>query len=754
MLRTESESSSPIDGAAEAQQDADVYHPESEHFDQLVVRARAGEDPEDLAAELWDLMTNGERLDLLTGDLDFWPGMRTLVDGEYRRRTYSMASVPRLGVPGLQFADGPRGCVIGVATSFPVPMARGATWDLELEERIGAAIGEEVRERGGNLFGGVCVNLPRHPAWGRAQETYSDQPLLLGAFGAASVRGVKRNVMACVKHFALNSMENARFSVDVRVDESTMHEDYLPHFRQAIEAGAESVMSSYNSVNGEWMGHNGALLTSVLRDDWGFGGFVVPDWVWGIRDGAASLQAGVDVEAPFRQVRDERLSSALDTGEISWAMVRRSGVRVLRSLVRYYAVRIVDEPAGSVCSPSHVALAREAASRAVVLLKNDPVGERPVLPLQESELGRVSVVGRLADAANTGDEGSSRVQAPYTVSVREGLSDLLTATDVIAAADDSVQAAVDSARTADAAVVVVGYDHEDEGEYVQGSVATRPEFLAQYSAPRDDAELADSRAVLAEMSRGKSITGRDAVGGDRADLHLRPTDVEMINAVAAANPRTVVVIIGASAILMEDWIQQVPAVVMGWYSGMEGGRGIADVLVGAVNPSGRMPYPIPASENDLPHFDMHADRIDYDRWWGHRLLQHTGRDALFPLGFGLSYTEYQLTEGDVSTIDSEAHEALGHARVRNLGDRDGLHVVQVYGARLEGERVGERELLGFAIATVPAGAEVDVDITLSLRPLGRWNPHSRQIVVDGGPVLIEFSSYWGDPASVTSEVRL
>src|SRR5665648_856085 len=199
-----------------------------------------------------------------------------------------MGAVARLGIPGLQFVDGPRGGVVGRSTAFPVSMARGATWDVDLEERVGRAIGAELRAQGGNFFGGVCINLPRHPAWGRVQETYGEDPVLLGGMGAALVRGTTPHAMACVKHYALNSMENARFSVDVNIDEATLHEYFLPHFRQAVDAGAAAVMSAYNSVDGEWAGQNPMLLTTVLRDDWGFTGTVITDFIWGMRDGTVA----------------------------------------------------------------------------------------------------------------------------------------------------------------------------------------------------------------------------------------------------------------------------------------------------------------------------------------------------------------------------------------------------------------------------------------------------------------------------------
>ena len=204
-------------------------------FEDAAAAVASGADPRKEAASLVALMTHEERMWCLDGDLPFWAGLGDLGTGGYHRRPFPAARVERLGIPGFSFSDGPRGVVIGPATCFPVSMARGATWDVDLEERIGDAIGRELRAVGADLYGGVCVNVLRHPAWGRAQETYGEDPHHVGEMGAALARGVQRHAMACVKHFACNSMENARFKVDVAVDEVALHEVYLPHFRRIVD---------------------------------------------------------------------------------------------------------------------------------------------------------------------------------------------------------------------------------------------------------------------------------------------------------------------------------------------------------------------------------------------------------------------------------------------------------------------------------------------------------------------------------------
>ncbi len=695
-------------------------------FDRAVDAVRAGAAPGDEARALLARCTQEERLRLLDGDEPFWPGMPDMMGVGYNLEPIVAGALPRLGIPGIRFSDGPRGAVIGRSTAFPVPMARGATWDPALEERVGEAIGAEIRAQGGNFFGGVCVNLLRHPAWGRAQETYGEEPLLLGAMGAALARGAQQHVMACVKHFACNSMENARFSVDVRVDEATLHEVYLPHFRMVVEAGVASVMSAYNSVNGEWCGQNSTLLTDVLRDEWGFAGFVVSDFVWGLRDPVGSLAAGLDVEMPFAQQRARALPDALAAGAASWADVDRAAERILATQLRFAAAVPADPPPRDVVAcDEHRALARTVAARSMVLLRNESVAGTPVLPLA-ADVRRIAVVGPLADVPNTGDHGSSDVRAPYVVTPLAGLRAALPDTRIVSADGTDVPAAVHAATGADAAVVVVGYTARDEGEYV-GSF--NPD-LAKLYPPADDP------GALPELARVWDA-GPQLVGGDRDSLRLHAADEELIRAVAAANPRTVVVVMAGAAVTMEQWRHDVPAVLLAWYPGMEGGAALADVLLGSAEPGGRLPFVVPRDEADLPAFDKNATGVTYDRWYGQRKLDRDGVAPAYPLGFGMSYTRFAVAAAAVS-VDRAAGVLHVSATVENTGDRPGGHVVQVYGHRTA------RLLLGFARVELAARESGEVRLDIPLERLSTREGRGVWVVAPG-EVRIEVASYAGDP---------
>lgn len=681
-------------------------------FEDLAGQVRTGAiDAEAAAAQLLADLDGDELLWLLDGDQPVWSGARAMLRA-YNTEPVVAGAIPRLGIPGIRFTDGPRGVVVGSATAFPAAVARAATFDPDLERRIGAAIGGEARALGANLFAGVCVNLLRHPGWGRAQESYGEDPLLLGTMGAALTAGARPYVMVCVKHFACNSIEDSRFRVDVLVDEATLHEVYLPHFRQVVDAGADCVMSAYNAVNGEWCGQHRTLLTDVLREEWGFGGFVMTDFVFGLRDPVLSVAAGQDLEMPFRQQRAAALPAALRDGRLGWELVRAAGTRLLAGQLRYAARVGPRPPADVVACDAHRALAREAAAQACVLLRNDPVDGMPVLPL-DPEPRTLAVLGPLADRPNLGDHGSSQVRPPVTVSVLAGLREALGADRVRTAAGDTPEAAADAARRCDAAVVVLGLTERDEGEAM---VALDADSVRLMGPPVDRLPVARAASRLLRLvGRGR---GR-AAGGDRRDLRLHPGDVALVRAVAAANPRTVVVLIGGSAVLMEEWRRQVPAILLAWYPGMEGGRAVADVLLGRAEPGGRLPFAIPVDAGHLPRWDPDARVVTYDRWWGQRLLDRDRRAVAFPFGFGLGYSHFRI---DALHGDESDGRVTATVDVTNTGPRRGSTVVQLYAYDASPAAPAEsrvRQLVGFAGVTADPGERRSLDVTLSRSPARR-----------------------------------
>lgn len=628
--------------------------------------------------------------------------------------------IERLGVPALWFTDGPRGVARGQSTCFPCTMARGASFDTGLERRIGEAMAIEVRAQGCNLSGAVCINLLRHPAWGRAQETYGEDPVHLGAMGAALGQGLQvHNVIATVKHFALNSMENARFKIDVEIDDRALHEVYLPHFKAVIDAGVMSVMSAYNKLNGEYCGQNFHLLTTILRSEWGFTGFVHSDWVLGVYKpyGAA---AGLDIENPEPVVFGERLLAAVEAGSVAPGTVDTACRRILTTLYTVLAAEdpLPDYPESLVSSPAHDALALEAAEKSAVLLTNDGV-----LPLDPARLGRLAVLGRLATLVNTGDNGSSRVRPRQVVTPLDGL---IAASGVnrFATGDESdLTAAGAACADADAVLVVVGLTAEEEGEYIPGGITLGQE--EQFELPPElDPQIA---AAMAETRKRRPR----AIGGDRTDLALPADQLALIETAIASGRPVIVWIIAGSAITVEGWHDRVSAIVQGFYAGQQGGTAMARLLTGQVSPSGRLPFTVAADPAHYPHFDRDARHIRYDHWHGYARLARDRVRARFPFGHGLSFVRFDTR---LLRVVRTGDRLVAHVAVTNHGTMPADHVVLLWAeAPGQVQPCWPRKLAGFARAEALApGATRIVDIDIPLERL-RWrDPATRQWHLEPG----------------------
>jgi beta-glucosidase len=672
------------------------------------------------AHELLAQLTLDEKIEMMDGDVPFWSGLTAMMGGEYGDHTWHAGVISRLGIPGIRFADGPRGVVLEGATTFPVSMARGAAWDVALEERIGDVIGRELRALGGNLFGGVCINLLRHPAWGRAQETYGEDPYHLGELGAALIRGVQRHAMACAKHYALNSVENARFKVDVRISPRALHEIYLSHFKRVVDEGVAAVMSAYNSLNGEWCGQNKTLLTDILKKQWGFEGYVLTDFIFGLRDAKKAILAGQDLEMPFQMHYHKDLKRLVENGEVPLERVDDAVLRLLRQQLRLARPGPYDS--ALVGSESHRALAREAAQKSIVLLQN----EGHLLPLQD--LKKIAVIGRLADTPNTGDGGSSDTRPAYVVTPLAGIQAALKGqADVLHDDGSDLERAKATAQAADAVVLVVGYTHEDEGEYIGPDMMR--ELASLFPAPSSE-EAPIAQGFVHSMS-GQQV-GAFPPGGDRDQLTLHPEDEDLIQAIAAVNPHTIVAVMGGSAVVMEAWRAHVPAILMLWYPGMEGGHALADILLGRANPSGKLPFVIPKRAQDLPFFDKEAAEIEYDLWHGYRKLERDRNTPAFPFGFGLSYTSYRYANLKLARSQLGPSETLKVSLdVSNTGARTGEEVVQLYVSAI-GSAVerAPKELKAFTRIALQPGETKTVQLGVPISRLAYYDESQSDFVVE------------------------
>jgi len=634
----------------------------------------------------------------------------------------------RLGIPSTIFLDGPRGVSLHKgATAFPVTMARGASWDIDLEERIGEAMAEEIRALKANYSGAVCMNLLRHPAWGRAQETYGEDPHHVGEMACALVTGIqKHNVQACVKHFAANSMENNRFGGSMNMDERTLHEVYLPHFKKVIEHGAASVMSAYNKLNGEYCGENKMLLTDILRKDWGFKGYVTSDWMNGLYDTQKGIEAGMNIEMPsgnFYSVK--KVKKLLADGKIKEQQINDLILPVLRTKLLFASKKDVqDYPKNLVGCQKHIDLAREAAEKSAVLLKND----NNFLPLDKNKVKRIAVIGSLAEIKQTGDHGSSRVFPKYIVSPLQGITNYLTGVvgdntnngiEILTAPVDDSAAVKKICTGADAVIVVAGTTYKDEGEYI-GNGKIR------------DKQNPDKGNFMTR-------TGILGLGGDRKYLHLHQPDVDVIHLASSVNKNVAVVLVAGSAITVEEWHQEVPAILQTFYNGMEGGTALARILFGDVNPSGKLPFTVPKLESDLPPFNSFADTAHYGYYHGYTLFDKvvgadTNHEPRYSFGFGLSYTQFEISDLKTWQVSETCHVSIS---VKNTGARAGAEVVQAYVGSPDSKVDRPEKLLhAFKKVFLQPGEERVVEMQIPVKDLGYYNPATKQWTVEKGTYTI------------------
>ncbi|MHA1684108.1 MAG: glycoside hydrolase family 3 C-terminal domain-containing protein [Promethearchaeota archaeon] len=659
-------------------------------------------------------MTIDEKIEQMNGDWAMPSGLFKMI--RYCNPPIPAGAVKRLGIPPFRFTDGPRGIVTGHSTCFPVPMARGATWDVELEERVGGAIGIEARAQGATFFGGVCINILRHPAWGRAQETYSEDPYHLGELGAALVRGVQRhNVMACAKHYALNSMENSRFKVDVSLDERTLREIYLPHFKRCIDTGVASVMGAYNKFRGDQSCESKHLLTTILKDDWKFDGFVITDFLMGVRDGGKGIAAGLDVEMPLKwKMKARKVKKAIKKGTISEEMLDEANRRILRKKFQFLAKEdVMEYGMDLVAREEHVNLALEVAQKSIVLLKND--GD--LLPLKLKVEGgiKIAIFGKLANYPNIGDHGSSWVRPPRVITPLQGLKDAIgNKGTIIYAKGKNIKKCQEIARSTDISIIIAGYTHGEEGEYL--------------------------------------ITK----GGDRKSIRLPTRDVKLINAISKTTSKCIVVIEGGSATIINEWMKNVPAIIMAWYPGMAGGAAIAQILLGEVNPSGKLPCTIPASEDHLPFFKRSVKRITYEYHHGYRLLDRSNIKPDFAFGYGLSYTTFRYSNLKLANPEIDGGGKINASvDVENTGRRAGEEIVQLYvSCKKSSVDRAVKDLKAFKRIALAPGEKKTTTLEVDASQLAYFDEGSGKWVVEPGEyeILVGPSSLANDLLSTKLNV--
>lgn len=635
----------------------------------------------------------------------------SLTSGESFWRTKAVGDIP-----SVMLTDGPHGLRkqreggdhLGIgdsvpATCFPPAVALGSSWDVELVERVGTALGVESSIEDVAVLLGPGINIKRSPLCGRNFEYLSEDPIVSGVLGAALVRGIQsQGVGASLKHFAANNQEDDRMRSSSDVDPRPLREIYLRGFQRVVEdAQPHTVMCSYNRINGVFASENRWLLTDVLRDEWGFQGLVVSDW-GAVSDRVAALRAGLDLEMPGNAgLSDAAVVAAVGDGSLDESVLDASAARVAELATRWADTERVEGPLDV---DAHHALAREAAGRSIVLLKNDvPASDdRPLLPLAADR--SIAVIGAFAEKPRYQGAGSSMIRPTR-------LDDALTAIRAVAR----------------------------DVAYAPGFSLAAEVDADESSRLRDEAVAAASTADVAVIFAG--LPARlESEGYDRDDIDLPADQLAVIDAVVAANPRTVVVLSNGGVVTL-PFSRTVPAIVEGWLLGQAGGSATADVLFGAVNPSGKLTETVPLRLEDTPAFLNFPGEEGHVRYGeglfvGYRWYDARRMEVEYPFGHGLSYTTFSY--GDASASVTASGDIEVRVTVTNTGERSGREVVQVY-TSLAGSHVQRppRELKGFGVIELEPGASGEVAVTVRREDLAYWDVRADRWVVEGGEYTIE-----------------
>jgi beta-glucosidase len=624
------------------------------------------------------------------------------------------------GIPGIVVADGPHGLRCQVtsadhlglaparpATCFPTAAALGSTWDVELVEEVGRAIGEEARALGVSVVLGPGLNLKRHPAGGRCFEYFSEDPLISGKLAAAMVRGIQsQDVGACIKHYAVNNHESHRLVVDAVVDERTLRELYLRGFEIAVtESDPWTVMCSYNRVNGTYASDHRELLTTILRDEWGFDGLVMSDW-GATNDRVAGVRAGLDLEMPGSHgAFDGEVLAAVADGSLLESEVDRCAARVVELLRRGRQ----EGPRPDPKHEEHHALARRAAAAGSVLLVNDGV-----LPLAPT--GTIAVIGAFATHPRYQGAGSSQVNPTRLDRALDLIRERVGADGTVTFAE--------------------GYDAR--------TGRSTPEQLAEALATARDADVA---VVFAGLP-----AAWESEGFDRTTLDLPDDHVRLIEALAAT-PTPVVVVLSNGGVVHLPWAERVEAVLECWLGGQAGAAGATDVLFGDAEPGGRLAESVPVHVAQLPadrNFPGRPRQVEYREslYVGYRFHDTAGVPARFPFGFGLSYTTFDWRDVEVT---GEGTDRAVRVTVENTGERPGSDVLQVYVRDPESTvHRPHQELRAFAKVHLAPGESTTVELTLDRRAFAVWDVAAHDWLVEAGRYDVVVARSSTDPVEVLS----
>ncbi|MDD4920778.1 MAG: glycoside hydrolase family 3 C-terminal domain-containing protein [Bacteroidales bacterium] len=700
----------------------------------ICMLAACSADTEKQIRDLTAQMTLEEKVDMLHGQTMF-----------------TSAGVERLGISSIKYADGPfgireeleprswtpLGLTTDSATFFPTGSALAATWSEEMAYLYGKGMAEEARTRGKDMILGPAINIQRIPTGGRTYEYLSEDPLLSSRLAVGYVRGVQDNgAAACIKHYALNNQENNRGMVDVIVSDRAMREIYLPPFRAAVEeAGALGVMAAYNKVGGIWCAENDILLDKILRQEWGFRGMVISDW-YGTHSTVQSALAGLDVEMPGDWFFGRALLDSVRCGAVPEEIIDQKVGNILR--VRL-AIDPVEETSHlqAVSTPEHSRMVYRIASQSIVLLKN----EGSLLPLNLEKKPVIAVIGDNATQKNaTGGIGAG-VKARHEVTPLEALEQKIgdRATLVFARGYKGYSRQDRERGGILGGVMLTGTGGMLEGSAVAGNGLDQ-EMLAQALEAATGADI-----VLFFAGNNREV---ETEGADRMNIILPSLQDELVREVARVNPNIVTVVVTGAPVDLSTVASCSGAVLVSWFNGSEAGNALADVLLGTVVPSGKLPFTFPVRLEDSPAYALQTypnfDKAHYteDIYVGYRWFDARKIDPLFPFGHGLSYTTFEY---DSPRTGKETYHSSDVVTVTfnlvNAGKYPAREVVQLYVHR-PGSNVEfpENELKAFKDVELKPGKSAQITLKLPVSQLMYWNEAAGDWALEPGEVEMRIGS--------------
>ena len=730
--------------------------------------------------EVLQAMTLEEKAKLLVGGANNFFGAGAVVGGEadlVAGAAGTSPAIPRLGIPATVLTDGPAGVRIDptrkgtdktyYATAFPIGSCLASTWNTELVSKVGEAIGNETKEYRCDVILGPGMNLHRNPLCGRNFEYYSEDPFLTGKIAAAYIQGVQsQGAGVSAKHFAVNSQETDRTSVDERVSQRAARELYLRGFEIAVrESDPWTVMASYNQVNGQYSMANHDLLTKILREDWGFKGIVMTDWI-GIREGLPTIgevQAGNDLMEPGQPAQVEEIIKGVKEGKLDIKDVDRNVRRMLEYIVKTPSFH--QYPASNAPDfKAHAAITHQSAAEGIVLLKNNGT-----LPWAGGGINTVALFGENSYDFFSGGTGSGCVHPPYVVDMLQGLENAgIKSSPVLT---DVYRKYIEYAKVKFQAErhPAKWYQMEMFGQQKYPEIAISP------IAINNEAKTADAAIITIGRQAGEGVD-RDI----DTEFNLIPEERALItdvcNAFHAAGKPVIVIINSGSVIETASWSSYPDAILCAWQPGMEGGNSIADLLTGKVNPSGKLTMTWPVAATDHPSTknfpgnidfysfkEMHGGKMaipgytytnhDEDIYVGYRYFDTFNREVAYPFGFGLSYTTFEFSKPVVKAKGKDAVEVS--VSVKNTGKVSGKEVAQVYVAAPKGKlEKPAQELKAFAkTRELKPGESQTLTMTIPVRDLASFDEAGSQWLTEAGTYTFNIGANSRDIA-VSAQLKI